>query len=182
LTPNISSSITNTEIDDSVSNKNNSIYGQKRKRDDNINRESIFFNQKRKRGEYYITEETSNSDDKGKCENDTTQEKNTPAFKKGHFDNKQFLNTRKEASKVLKLLLESLDQELKRDVKDVYYIIENRDKVGIPLVSLKVINNLLVDIIFFILFKYSYDCCIIILEISEIIGRKFITLHKYFRD
>ncbi|CAB4436060.1 unnamed protein product [Rhizophagus irregularis] len=134
LTPNISSSITNTEIDDSESSTNNSIYGQKRKRSDDIN---SVFNQKRKRGEHYITEENNISNDKGKCENNTIQEKNTSAFKKGHFDSKQFLNTRKEASKVLKLLLESLDQEFKRDVKDVYYIIENRDKVGIPLVSLK---------------------------------------------
>lgn len=157
MTPNISSSITNTEIDDSESSKNNSIFGQKRKRADDIN---SVFNQKRKRGEHYITEENNISNDKGKCENDTIQEKNTSAFKKGHFDNKQFLNTRKEASKVLKLLLESLDQEFKRDVKDVYYIIENRDKVGIPLVSLKVINKFISRCNLFILFKYSYDCCV----------------------
>ncbi|GBC02145.1 hypothetical protein RclHR1_04480009 [Rhizophagus clarus] len=137
LTPNIDSLITNTELDDIESNKNNSIYGQKRKRGDDIDRESVHFNQKRKRGEYYTTEENSIYSDKGKCENDTTPEKNSSAFKKGHFDNKQFLNSRKEASKVLKSLLENLDREFKRDVKDVYYIIENRDKVGIPLVSLK---------------------------------------------
>ena len=70
---------------------------------------------------------------------DIEQEENISTFKKGRFDNNLSLKTRKEASKVLKKLLEGLDQEYRSDVKDVYYIIENRDKVGIPLVSLKVI-------------------------------------------
>jgi hypothetical protein len=135
LTPKFSSSIT-------CINQNNepfnSVYGQKRKREDDTNGENSIFNQKRKRREYYTAEESSISADNGKCENDTTLEEGASTFKKGHFDNKPYLNTRREASKVLKKLLESLDQEYKSDIKDVYYIIENRDKVGIPLVSLKV--------------------------------------------
>ncbi|CAG8528472.1 10119_t:CDS:10 [Funneliformis mosseae] len=74
---------------------------------------------------------------KRKREDNTTREESISTFKKGRFDKKPYINTRKEASKALKKLLEDLDQEFKGDVKDVYYIIENRGKVGIPLVSLK---------------------------------------------
>ncbi|RIA98286.1 hypothetical protein C1645_870827 [Glomus cerebriforme] len=141
LTSKFSNSTTYIELSSSESNKDNeqlnSIYGQKRKREDNINRESIVFNKKKKRGEYYKPEENNISREKGKCESDTTQEECISAFKKGHFEINPSLNTRKEASKALKKLLESLDQEYKFDVRDVYYIIENRDNVGIPLVSLK---------------------------------------------
>ncbi|CAI2169647.1 18759_t:CDS:10 [Funneliformis geosporum] len=66
---------------------------------------------------------------KRKREENTTREESTSTFKKGRFDKKPYLNTRKEASKTLKKLLEELDQEFKGDVKDVYYIIENRGKV-----------------------------------------------------
>ena len=110
-----------------------------------------------------------------------TQEEGTSNFKKGRFDNKPSLNTRKEASKTLKKLLEGLDKEFKGDVKDVYYIIENRGKVGIPLVSLKVIIFFtLIALLYYLqLLKYFILSFyyIIILEISEIIGRKVTALY-----
>jgi hypothetical protein len=121
-------------------NQNNESSNNKRKREDYTNGESDIVNQKKKREDYHTTERSSISCQKEKC--DTAHEECISAFKKGRFDNKPLLKTRKEASKALKKLLEGLDQECKGDVKDVYYIIENRDKVGVPLVSLKVIIRL----------------------------------------
>lgn len=126
------------EQSSSKSNHNNESSNNKRKREDGINEDNSVLNQKKKRGELYI-ERSSISSQKG-TSYDTIHEESISAFKKGRFDNKLLLKTRKEASKALKKLLEGLDQGCKDDVKDVYYIIENRDKVGIPLVSLKVIN------------------------------------------
>ena len=128
-------------MDSSKSDQNNEslsnvIAGQKRRREDYISEGNSAFNHKRKRGSYSTVEKSGISSQKEKI--DIEQEENISTFKKGRFDNNLSLKTRKEASKVLKKLLEGLDQEYRSDVKDVYYIIENRDKVGIPLISLKV--------------------------------------------